>query len=56
MKAGKREDRLFFIIQAVSFLPRCNTLFFGYKDIASGFFPRAGDATVKRDNIKEDVQ
>jgi hypothetical protein len=47
---------LFFIIQAVSFLPRCNTLFFGYKDIPSGFFQIAGWATVKRDNIKEDIQ
>jgi len=56
MKAGKREDRLFFIIQAVSLLPRCNTLFFGHRDIPYGFFPRAGDATAKRNNIKEDVQ
>ena len=56
MKAGKMEDRLFFITGAVSFLPCCNTLFFGYKDISCGFFQIAGWATVKRDNIKEDAQ
>ena len=56
MKAGKREDRLFFINQTVSLLSRCNTSFFGHRDIPCGFFPGAGWATVKRDNIKEDVQ
>lgn len=56
MKAGKREDRLFFTIQPISFLPRYNASFFGHRDIPSGFFPRAGRATAKRDNIKEDIQ
>jgi hypothetical protein len=56
MKAGKKEDRLFFIIQAVSFLPRCKASLFGYRYIQHGFFQRAGETTVKRDNIKEDVQ
>jgi hypothetical protein len=56
MKAGKKEDRLFFIIQAVSFLPRCKASLFGHRDISHGFFKRAGDTTVKRDNIKEDIQ
>jgi hypothetical protein len=56
MKAGKREDRLFFIIQTVSLLPRYKDSFFGHRDIPYGFFPRAGKATAKRNNIKEDVQ
>jgi len=56
MRAGKREDRLFFIIQAVSFLPRCNTLFFGHRDIPYGFFKIAIEVTTKRNNIKEDIQ
>jgi hypothetical protein len=55
MKAGKKEDRLFFIIQVVSFLPRYNASFFGHRDIPYGFFPRAGDATAKLSNIKEDI-
>jgi hypothetical protein len=55
MKTGKREDRQFFIIWSVSFLPCCNASFFGHKDIPYGFFPRAGRATAKRDNIKEDI-
>ncbi|MHB8137859.1 MAG: hypothetical protein ACYDGO_05660 [Smithellaceae bacterium] len=38
MKAGKREDRLFLIIQAVSLLPRYNASFFGHQDIPDGFF------------------
>jgi hypothetical protein len=45
VNAGKREDRLFFMIQPVSSLPLCN---------ASFFWP--GKATAKRDNIKEDVE
>jgi hypothetical protein len=56
MKAGKKEDRLIFISQAVSFLPRCNDSFFGHRDIPYGFFARAVGVTAKRNNIKEDIQ
>jgi len=56
MKAGKKEDRLFFVIQAVSFLPCCSASFIGHRNILCGFFPRSGDVKVKHDNIKEDVQ
>jgi hypothetical protein len=56
MKTGKREDRLFFIIQTVSLLPLYNASFFGHKDVPCGFFPGVGWATAKRDNIKEDLQ
>ena len=38
MKTGKKEDRLFFIIQSVSFLPLYNDLFFRYIDVPPGFF------------------
>jgi hypothetical protein len=31
-------------------------MFFEYRNIPYGFFPRAGDATVKRNNIKEDIK
>jgi hypothetical protein len=55
MKAGKREDRLSFIIQAVSLLSRCNTSFFGYRDIPCGSFTGAGWAKAKRNNIEEDI-
>jgi hypothetical protein len=53
---AKREDRLFYIIGPVSFLPLYNASFFERRDIPDGFFPRAGKATAKRNNIKEDVQ
>jgi hypothetical protein len=58
VKAGKREDRLFFIIQPVSFLPLYNASFFWHRDILDGLFQRAGKATAKCNNIniKEDVQ
>jgi hypothetical protein len=41
MKTGKREDRLFFIIQIVSLLPLYNAWFFGNRDIPGGFFQKA---------------
>jgi hypothetical protein len=53
---AKREDRQFFIIQSVSFLPLYNASFFWHRDIPYGFFQRAGKATAKRNNIKEDIQ
>jgi len=56
MKAGKREDRLYLIIQVVSLLSRYNTMFFEYRDIPCGFFPGAGWAKAKRNNIKEDIK
>jgi hypothetical protein len=56
MKAGKREDMLFFIIQTVSLLPSYKDSFFGHRDIPYSLFQKAGDATVKRNNIKEDIQ
>jgi len=56
MKTGKKEDRLLFTIQPVSFLPLYNTSFFWHRDISYGFFQRVGKATAKRNNIKEDVQ
>ena len=56
-KQAKREDRLFFIIiRSVSLLPLYNASFFWHRDIPYGFFQRAGMATAKRNNIKEDVQ
>jgi hypothetical protein len=56
VKAGKREDRLFFITQPVSLLPLYNASFFWHRDIPDGFFQRAVKATAKRNIIKEDVQ
>jgi hypothetical protein len=56
MNAGKKGRQAIFIIGPVSFLPRYNASFFGRRDIPDGFFPRAGKATAKRNNIKEDVQ
>jgi len=56
VKAGKKEDRLLFIIQPVSFLPLSNGSFFWHRDIPYGFFQRAGKATAKCNNIKEDIQ
>ncbi|MDO8282579.1 MAG: OmpA family protein [Thermodesulfovibrionia bacterium] len=52
MKAGKREDRLFYIIQTVSLLPLYNASFFWHKEMSYGFLKRAGKATVKRNYIK----
>jgi hypothetical protein len=52
---AKREDGLFFIIQPVSPLPLYNSSFFWHRDIPYGFFQRAGKATAKRNNTKENV-
>jgi hypothetical protein len=38
MQETKKEDRLFFIIQPVSFLSLYNASFFGRRDIPYGFF------------------
>jgi hypothetical protein len=56
VSAGKREDRLFFIIQPVSLLPLFNASFFWHRDIPDGLFQRAEKATVNRTNIKEEIQ
>jgi hypothetical protein len=56
MKAGKREDSLFFIIRTASFCLAATPRSLGTEISPFGFFPRAEDAIVKRDNTKEDVQ
>jgi hypothetical protein len=56
MNAGKKGRQAIFHNSACPFLPLYNASFFGHRDIPDGFFPRAGKATTKRNNIKEDVQ
>jgi hypothetical protein len=56
MNAGKKGRQAIFHNWVCLLLPLYNAVFFGHNDIPSGFFPRAGRATAKRNNIKEDVQ
>jgi hypothetical protein len=56
VKTGKKGRQAIFIIQPVSFLPLYNASFLWHKDIIDGFFQRAGKATAKHINKKEDVQ
>jgi len=44
------------MIQPVSLVPLSNASFFWHRDIPPGFFQRAGKATAKSNNIKEDIQ
>jgi hypothetical protein len=43
MKETKKEDRLFFIIQPVSFWPLYNASFFGRRDIPAFLKSRKGN-------------
>jgi hypothetical protein len=56
MKAGKKGRQAIFHNSPVSLLPLFSASFFWHRDIPLGFFQRAGKATAKRNNIKEDVQ
>jgi hypothetical protein len=57
MKAGKREDSLFLIIQAVSFCLAATIRSSGTeRDIPCDLFTMGAVAATKRDNIKEDLQ
>jgi hypothetical protein len=56
MKAGKREDRLFFIIDDCLPFVSLRHLVLGHGNIPHGFFIGAGWATIKRNNIKENVK
>jgi hypothetical protein len=56
VKAGKKGRQA--ILHNSACLPFAfyNASFFWHRDILDGFFQRAGKATAKGNNIKEDVQ
>jgi hypothetical protein len=57
MKAGKKgRQAIFHNLACLLLAPLTTPCFLGTIDIPYGFFPGAGRATAKHNNIKEDVQ